>query len=218
MSTLKTIFLLIVTTNFIFAQNSALDKEADALLKSVSEKYQKFNSAKMDLTLTINLPEIEEDQVSEVKAWFKGDMFKVELLDQMFVSDNVTIWNYLKEYNEVQINDYNEDEAMFSPSMLFDLYSNDYIYRLKEEYKTSSGKLIKVIELTPVDKDQSFFKIDLKVSPADKSIIESKIYERSGMHYVYKINAFTPDLTLEDEFFKFNPEEYDDIDITDARF
>ncbi|MFT4968624.1 MAG: outer membrane lipoprotein carrier protein [Chitinophagales bacterium] len=218
MKILKPITILLLLFSFAFAQDNALDAEADAILKAVSEKYSKYASAKMDLKLTIDLPENEENQVADVKAWFKGDMFKVDLKDQMFVSDNVTIWNYLKEYNEVQINDYEEDEAMFSPSMLFNLYTKDYIYRLKEEYKNSAGKLIKVIELTPVNKDQNFFKIDLKVDPSSNTIVESKIYERSGMRYTYLIKSFTPNITLEDKFFSFDPKDYPEIDVTDARF
>ena len=200
------------------AQNNALDAEADALLKAVSAKYEKYTTAKIDLRLEIDLPEIEENQVMDVQAWIKGDKFKVDMKDQMFVSDNVTIWNYLKEYNEVQINDYEESDAIFSPSILFKLYTKDYVYRLKEEYKNSAGKIIKVVELTPINKDQEFFKIELKIEQATSSIVEAKIYEKSGMRYTYTIKSFTPNVPLDADFFKFKPELYKGIEITDSRF
>lgn len=218
MKNMRNLLILAFLFSSAFAQGNALDAEADAILKSVSAKYQKYTTAKMDIQLVINLPEVKESQVSDVKAWIKGDMFKIELKDQMFVSDNVTLWNYLKEYNEVQINDYEASDAIFSPSILFNLYSKDYIYRLKEEYKNAAGKLIKVIELTPVNKDQNFFKIDLAVDYANNTIVEAKIYERSGMRYTYTIKSLTPNLTLEDSFFKFNPEKYPGIEVIDARF
>jgi outer membrane lipoprotein-sorting protein len=209
------LFLLFGVAN---AQNNALDAEADALLKTVSAKYQKYATAKIDLKLVIDLPEVDENQVMEVQAWIKGDKFKIEMKDQMFISDNVTIWNYLKEYNEVQINDYEAEDAMFSPSILFNLYTKDYVYRLKEEYKTSTGKVIKVIELTPIKKDQNFFKIELKIDFVNTSIIEAKIYEKSGMRYTYTIKSLTPNITLDADFFKFKPELYKGIQISDSRF
>lgn len=208
-------FLLLGFTN---AQNNALDTEADALLKTVAAKYQKYATAKIDLKLVIDLPEVEDNQVMDVQAWIKGDKFKIEMKDQMFISDNVTIWNYLKEYNEVQINDYEASDALFSPTILFNLYTTDYVYRLKEEYKNSAGKVIKVIELTPIDKEQNFFKIELKIDYSNTSIVEAKIYEKSGMRYIYTIKTLTPNVPLQDDFFKFKPELYKDIKITDSRF
>lgn len=204
--------------SFASAQNNALDIEADALLKAVSAKYQKYVSAKIDLKLEIDLPEVDQNQVMDVQAWIKGDKFKIEMKDQMFISDNVTIWNYLKEYNEVQINDFEESDAMFSPAILFNLYTKDYVYRLKEEYKNSAGKLIKLVELSPTKKDQNFFKIELKIDPANTTIIEAKIYEKSGMRYTYTIKSLTPNIALDADFFKFKPELYKDIEVTDSRF
>lgn len=220
MKNIRTYLILILTTliSFTFAQNTVLDAEADALLKAVTLKYKSFKTAKIDLKLLIDLPEVKENQEAMVKAWLKGDQFKVELEDQMFVSDNITIWNYLKEYNEVQINNYEKSDAIFSPSIIFNLYNEDYSFRLKEEYKNSAGVLIKVIELTPIKKDQNFFKIELKINEAKKEIVEAKIYEKSGMRYTYTINKFTPNVPLEDSFFKFDPSQFKDIEIIDARF
>lgn len=212
------ILILSLLISFSFAQSENLDAEADALLKAVTTKYKSYKTAKIDLKLLIDLPEIKENQETMVKAWLKGDMFKVELKDQMFVSDNITIWNYLKEYNEVQINNYEKTDAIFSPSIIFNLYTKDYIYRLKEEYKNSAGVLVKVLDLTPINKDQNFFKIELKINNDKKEIIEARIFEKSGMRYTYTINTFTPNVSLEDSFFKFDPSKYKDIEIIDARF
>lgn len=214
MSVMSVVFFL----NATYAQSNALDNQADQLLQSISAKYKQYKTAELTIDLSIDLPEVEEDQVTKVKAWFKGDKFKVDLGDQMFVSDNVTIWNYFKEYNEVQISAYLEEEVLFTPSMLFDVYSKDYIYRVKEEYKNASGQQFKVIELTPVNKDLDFFKIDLTINQSKNSIVSSKIYERSGMRYTYLINSFTPNVSLTDDFFIFKPEEFEGIQVTDTRF
>lgn len=209
---------MVLFLNLINAQSNALDNQADQLLQAVSAKYKQYKTAELSINLSIDLPEVEEDQTIMVKAWFKGDKFKVDLGDQMFVSDNITMWNFFKEYNEVQISDYIAEEVLFTPSMLFDVYSEDYIYRVKEEYKNVNGEQIKVIELTPVNKDMDFFKIDLSVNQSKNTIVSSKIYERSGMRYTYEINMFTPNVALDDSFFIFKVDEYDGIQVTDTRF
>ena len=220
MKNLRIVYILVLSIliNFSFAQTENIDSEADELLKSVTEKYKAYNTARIDLDLLIDLPEVEGNQNTKVVAWLKGDKFKVELEDQMFVSDNITIWNYLKEYNEVQINDYEDSDAIFSPSIIFNLYNKDYAFRLKEEHKNSAGVLVKVLELTPIKKDQNFFKIELKINEAKKEIMQAKIFEKSGMRYTYTIKTFTPNVPLEDSFFIFDPSKHKDIEIIDARF
>lgn len=212
---LSLIFVLLI--GFSFAQSNALDAEADELLKKVKTKYQQYNTAKIELDLTIDLPEVEEDRTENISAWMSGDKFKIELSDQIIISDNVTLWNYLKEYNEVQINDYSAEDEVFSPSILFNFYNDDYIFRLKEEYKNSAGQLIKIIELTPVNKDQAFFKIDLSVKAENAEIVAAKIYERSGMRYVYTIRSFSPNIDLGPNFFQFDESAYDEISVIDSR-
>lgn len=201
----------------VFAQVNSSSEDAEKLLKDVAAKYKAYKTAEMNINLIIDLPEADDDQAIDVKAWMKGDKFKIELSDQVFISDNVTLWNYLKEYNEVQINNFEESDAIFSPSVIFNLYQEDYIYRIKESYKDKAGLTVNVIELSPIDKEQNFFKIDLAVD-SKNTIVEAKIYERSGMKYIYKINSLKPNVELNDTFFKFDPSKYPNIEIIDARF
>jgi outer membrane lipoprotein-sorting protein len=123
----------------------------------------------------------------------------------------------MKSYNELQINNYDESDAMFSPSVIFTMYNDNFIYRTKEEYKNAAGKSIKVIELTPVDKTKDFFKIDLTINQTDMLIEKSKIYEKSGIQYIYHIKKFTPNVTFESGFFTFKTENYKGVKVSDLR-
>jgi outer membrane lipoprotein carrier protein len=200
------------------SQNSnALDPQADKLLSDVSKKYKTYKTAQIELDLLIDIPDTNDDEKLKVKAWLSGEKFRIELEDQIFISDNVYIWNYMKSYNELQINHFDGVDAIFSPSVIFNMYSNDYIYRTKEEYKTSAGKSIKVIELTPTDKSKDFFKIDLTVNQTDMEINKLKIYEKSGIHYIYSIVKFVPNPLLDKDFFTFKVEDYKGVKVSDLR-
>lgn len=216
---MKNLWLLIVLTGFSlgFAQNSAVDPYAEKLLAQITEKYQKFKTAHIQLELIIDIPDTDDDEKLNVEAYLEGDKFRIELADQIFISDNQFIWNFMKEYNEVQINNYDEMDVLFSPSVLFNMYNDDYLYRLKEEYKNAQGKMIKIVELTPADKSLDFFKIDVVINESDKEIVQSKIYEKSGIHYIYKIKKFTPNITLDEDFFTFKIDSYPGVKVSDLR-
>lgn len=192
-----------------------IDAEADALLKEVSAKYKSNSTAKIELELIIELPEYDTEEAMEVVTWVKGDMFKIDLPGQVFVSDNVTMWNYMKEYDEVQINNFDASNAVFSPSVIFDMYNDKYIYRMKESF-TKDGAKYNVVELVPIDKDEEFFKIELTIDMKDKSIAQSKVFEKSGTKYIYKINSFTPNVPLADDFFTFDVKNI--ATVVDLRF
>lgn len=217
MKRILSILFIVLGLSIVAQDNKIVDVEADKILSDLSAKYKTYKTAEMNVALTIDLPDVDENQIMDVRVWIKGDKFKIELKDQVFISDNKTLWNYMKEYNEVQINNYEESDAIFSPSVIFNLYKADYIYRMKESYKNSAGTLIKVLELAPINKDQNFFKIDLAVD-SKNSIVEAKIYERSGTRYVYKIKDIKPNVELSDSFFTFDPSKYKDIEVIDARF
>lgn len=220
MKFMRNLWLLLIFTSvsFGFAQNNGVvDPYAEKLLAQITEKYQKYNTAHIELELIIDIPDTEDDEKLSVEAYLEGDKFRIELADQIFISDNEFIWNFMKEYNEVQINNYDEMDALFSPSVLFNMYNDDYLYRLKEEYKNAQGKLIKIIELTPADKSLDFFKIDVVINESDKEIVQSKIYEKSGIHYIYKIKKFTPNVSLEKDFFTFKTENHPGVKVSDLR-
>jgi len=198
------------------AQN---DTEAESILKSISTKYKAYATAKIDLKLTINIPETKENVVSTGVAWLKKDMFKVEFDERMLVSNTVTQWTYLKEVNEVQISKYDPSSMIFLPSKIFDLYSKDYIYRVKEEFKNSNGELIKLIELTPRNKNFEIFKIVVSINISKMELVKSQIFEKSGMKYSYDIISLKANVKLDDSFFTFDPKAYGIAkdDITDLR-
>jgi outer membrane lipoprotein carrier protein len=212
------VFLLFFSASYLFAQGSnSLDPQAEKLLADISRKYKQFKTAKVELDLLIDIPETDDDENLKVISWLSGDKFRIELDDQIFISDNVYIWNYMKSYNEVQINHFDGVDAIFSPSVIFNMYSSDYIYRTKEEFRVASGKSFKVIELTPTDKSKDFFKIDLTINTTDMEITRLKIYEKSGIHYIYNIKKFTPNIPLAADFFTFKVEDYKGVKVSDLR-
>lgn len=218
---MKNFSLLLVFICFaifgVMSQNN--DPNAAALLEKVSNKYKAYKTSKIDVKLTIKIPEVDETIEKEGSAWLKGDAFKIDFEEKMIVSNTETQWTYLKEVNEVQISNYDPSTMIFLPSKIFNLYSEEYIYRIKEDYKNEKGELIKKIELSPVDKESSIFKIVVTVNTSNLNILETKMFEKSGIKYAYKILKIEKNIKLDDGFFVFNIKDFDidEDDITDLR-
>ncbi|MGB1247627.1 MAG: LolA family protein [Chitinophagales bacterium] len=210
------IAILFISGQMSFAQSeNGLDEESDAILKELAAKYKDYKAIETTVEYVIEYPE-EEPISIQLKVWLKGDMYKLERGTQIVMTDNKTMWNYLGDVQELQINDYNEEDEMIKPSQVFDVYNEDYIYRLKEEY-VADGKQIKVVELTPINKEQSLFKIDLTINTTDNELMGSKFYEANGTRYSYIIETLEAQ-DLSDDFFIFDKEKYVVEDEVDMRF
>lgn len=213
-----TIILLMIGFGSIslFAQN---DADAAQLLEDLSAKYRTYKTSVLDVNLTIDVPEVDESTVLKSKVWLKGDQFKIEFDDKILMSNTVSQWTYLKEVNELQISNYDPAAMIFLPSKLFDLYSDEYIYRIVEEYKNSKGELIKKVELTPLNKELEIFKIVTAINTNTLTLVNTKMFEKSGFKYSYEIISLKTNMELKDAFFSFDSKAYNiDIDdITDLR-
>ena len=210
-----TILLCMVAVG-VNAQN---DSEAASLLEKISNKYKNYKTSKIEVKLIIDIPDNEKDVETNATAWLKGDMYKIEFDDKILMSNTESQWMYLKEVNELQISDYNESSMIFLPSKILNVYSSDYLYHMREEYKNSKGELIKEIELSPANKEMEIFKIVVSINTTTMQIIQTTMFEKSGFKYSYKILNLEPNVALDNSFFEFDMKKYniDPDDITDLR-
>jgi hypothetical protein len=55
------------------------------------------------------------------------------------------------------------------------------------------------------------------VDVASANVLESKIYEKSGTRYIYKVNKLNSSVTLSDEFFSFDSKKFPGVNVVDLR-
>lgn len=199
--------LLVFAAGAQTAVNPANDTEATALLQKLSAKYKAYKTISADFSLTVNYPkpkaEDPDSKYTEIiagKLNLKGSKFKINLKGQEIRCDGKTICTYVTADKEVQINDYEESQEIFSPSKIFTFYNEGYMYRIKEKKTVNNRKMV-VIEMTPSNKKVSFFKIDVTIDEAALTISESKIYDKSGTRYTYVMTKITTDAAIADDTF-----------------
>lgn len=217
--------VLIFFSVYLFSQtqNPANDTDVATLLQKVSEKYKACKNISANFKLIIERPKIkpEVDDKKYVdtligKIVLQGAKFNVSVKDQQIICDGKNIWTYIPADKEVQVNYFEESDDIFSPSKIFSLYKDGYLYQIKEK-KAVNGKSLTVIEMAPPKKKVSYFKIDVTIDETTLQIIESKIYEKNGVRYIYKLTKQTSNASINEDSFTFDAKKYPGVKVVDLR-
>ncbi len=205
---------LLISAGIATAQTS--DQAAVKLLKSVSQKYSGYKTMQMDVTLTIENLESKSKDTKSGKVYGKGNKFRAEMGNQIIMSDGKTLWTYLKDVNEVQINNFEQGQGIMSPNDIFKIAEKDYLVYMGEKV-TEGGKSLQIIELTPKNKSLSFSKIKMYVDPTDNSVKKGVVYDKNAIHYTYTISNFKSNVELSDSTFTFDKSKYPGVEVIDLR-
>jgi outer membrane lipoprotein-sorting protein len=196
--------------------SQANDPQATKILNEISQKYKSYTTLQTYFTLKVEERDGKIINNQQGILHTKGDKYKLELPGQELYCDNETCWLYLKDANEVQINNYDPLEQSIIPTQFYTIYEKDYFYALTEEI-TENNKVYQIIELTPNDKSKSYFKIKLSINKTSKSITNIKVFDKGGSRYVYEIQKQTPNLILNDTFFQCDATKHPGIEVIDLK-
>jgi len=203
-----------------FSQNNSLGKSdpaAKVILDNVSAKFKTYKTVTANFTLTITNG---NDQIQGSKkgvVYMKGSRYKVDVSDQVMYSDGGNIWTFDKSANEVQITKFDPSSNTITPQKMFtNFYDKDFLYKLNGETRKGS-KTIQEIELTPVDKTKTFFKVLVEVDKNSKNIISTKVFDKNGNRYVYTVTSMKVNSNLPDTLFVFNAKNHPGVEVVDLR-
>ena len=90
---------------------------------------------------------IDENQKGNIKI--NENKFRLDLNQQLIISDDSIQWIYLKESNELQIMEYDSEDDMLSPNKLFTIYENGYKSQYIELFENQH-----IIDLFPVESNE----------------------------------------------------------------
>ena len=207
------IVFLIFSGQMAFAQSK---KSSDDILKEVSEKTKSFSSIRISFTYNMDNPSAKVHESETGTLLVKGDQYRLDIAGQKVISDNKTVWTYITEANEVQINAVEEDENVLTPTRLLTSYSEDYKSKLTGEV-TKDGRAQYVIELKP-NADKSFTTVELNVDKELFRITRIAIQDKSGNTFSYIVNNFEPNVSsVKDSDFIFNERDYPGVEVIDMR-
>jgi outer membrane lipoprotein carrier protein len=213
---MKTSFLtilLLLLVKFSFAQ---YDPKALEILDAMSKKYKSIPSfeANISYTLTNDVEKVNEEFKGKISV--KGDKYKLILPEQEVINNGTTIWTYLPEAKEVNIDNYDPESEEVNPSKIYDIYKKGFKYMYLQD-KTEGGVVLEEIDLSPEKKDAQFFKIKMLINKKDKSIQSWTMFDKAGNRFKYTLTKFNPNPNLPDNLFTFDPKKYPGVEVIDLR-
>lgn len=224
---MKTRLLILFVAHFIgnalHSQSVINDPEADSLLQLVSTKYKSYKNISADFKLVVQKPKFKPtDNDKKLSDTLKGNIimqgtkFKVVVKGEQIICDGKTTWTFIPLQREVQVNDADDNDDVFSPTKIFTVGTKGYVSRIKEDVKVA-GKSFTVIELMPLNKKLSYFKMDVTVDNSSQQITEALVYEKSGTHYIYIVTKQTNNVSVTDETFNFDSKKHPGVKVVDLR-
>jgi outer membrane lipoprotein carrier protein len=205
------LLLTFFSINLVFAQN---DPKAKPVLDAVSTTHKKYPSIHAKFTLTTEVPDKKPLKESG-EVYIKGEKYKLLMSGQEVVCNQVALWRYMADMNEVQISDYSPRDGEITPSSLFTIYQSDF-YAMLGASERLGNVLHRVIDLTPIDKSRPYFKVRIWID-ATNHIKQMRIFDKNGIRYTYEVTMFNPKIGLTDGFFNFDTKKYPGIIIEDLR-
>jgi hypothetical protein len=83
--------------------------------------------------------------------------------------------------------------------------------------KKEGNRILQEIELTPLDKTRTFFKVYLLVDKKAQTIAMTRILEKAGNRYSYIVNTFNGNAAVTDATFVFDKAKYPGVEVVDLR-
>ena len=205
------IFILLILSINSYAQ----DEKSNEILQQLSTNTKAYKNIDVDFDFKFeNITQgISENQKGNIKI--NSNKFRLELNQQIIISDDTTQWIYLKESNELQIMEYDSLDDMISPNKLFTIYEEGY-KNSYVELKNESDITLHIIDLFPIESN-AFQKIQLQINSEKIQLHNIILFDKNGGSFTYLITKFSVDNNLDDNLFKFNSEEYPEIEIIDLR-
>ncbi|MBA3898648.1 MAG: outer membrane lipoprotein carrier protein LolA [Bacteroidetes bacterium] len=213
--------MIILTAFLAFNMANAVaqdDAKAKAILDEVSAKTKTYASIKASFSYNLENKDANINETQEGSISIKGKKYRLEIAGQEVISDGKSVWTFLKDANEVQINTVEEaaDDAI-TPTNIFTIYEKGFKYKFEAE-KTENGKAVYIINLNPIDvKGKPYHTVKLTIEKATKQILSIKVLSKDGNHYTYTVKNFTPNAEMPESTFTFNTAKYPKVEVIDLR-
>lgn len=197
--------------------NEQIDPKAKAILDDIKAKYQAYGTLDIQFSLSISVDGEVDVQTGSIVQ--QDERFRLETKEQMMISDGKTIWFYLKNRNEVQINNTDPDDAdnFMSPNNLLRIYeSNQFVYALMGETR-EKGRLVQAIEFKPREERDDLTKMRMIVDKKNKEIVRIKAFTRDGAQYTIEMKSVKKAASTSSKVFSFDKAKYPGVTVEDLR-
>lgn len=225
---MKRLFFFLITlfsVTVVTAQSPApspaekSDPGAKKILDKIRKKYEGYKTIEAAFVLTIEVPG-QPKEVQKATVGQEANKFRLEMDQQVIISDGLATWVYQKKNNEVQINNAEpagSDNGFMMPKDLLNRYQKgDYLYAVVDKI-TEGGKVLTQIEFKPKSKKSEYSKLRISVDEKAGTIQNVKAFAKDGTRYTFAMNRLTPNKSFAADYFTFDTKRYPGVKVEDLR-
>ena len=210
----KTLILILsMLVTLITAQTK--DQKAVSLLDEVSAKTKSYKSVKADFSYKMENKQAKINEEKQGTLLLSGDKYRLTVAGQVVISDGKTIWTFIEESNEVQINNLENKDDALTPSRLLTSYNANYKAKILTD-KTQTDSNIETIELLP-NTGKNFTKAIVAIDKTRKQVSVFSLYDKNGNVFTYKILKFQTDFPVNPGDFTFDKTKFPGVEVIDMR-
>jgi outer membrane lipoprotein carrier protein len=192
------------------------DPKAGKILDAVSAKYTALKSFQAGFTQTLENPAAKLKQNINGDVTVSGQKYHLKANGQEVLNDGKNTWTYLKNENEVNVSESDPSNQDMSPAQMYNMYKKGYKYTYVKSLK-DAGVASDLIELSPDNKTNDVFKVQLIVGTADKAIHSVKTFKKNGTRTTFTLKNFKPNVPVTTSTFAFDKAQYPGVKVVDLR-
>lgn len=214
---MKRLISSILALFFTFAFTAQEDKKAKDILDKLSAKTKSFTTIRTEFDYNLNNKDKKINSTQKWKLWLKGDKYRLDMGDQLIISDGKTVWKYLKNDKEVEISNQSNKEETLNPKNIFTMYEKGFKFKYVKEEK-EGNKVLHLIDLYPINpKEKDFSSIRIYIDKVANQATKMEVKGKNGNVYTYFIRTFVPNEAIDNNQFTFKESDYPGVEINDLR-
>ena len=208
----KQLLILLIITMVGTAQAQSKSQQ---ILDDLANKTNAAQNIQVEFSYEMENTDADIHEATEGSLIVSGNKYLLKIAGQEIICDGKTIWTYIADAEEVQINEVDEEEP-FSPTKLLSSYTDDYDANLEKEY-SENGRKYYLMKLKPKDKDSGFDYVHLKIEKDKMQLSTFILYDFDNNVFSYIIKEYLTNIALAENAFSFDETKYPDVDIIDMR-
>ncbi len=194
------LFSIIVLLQTFYAQSNPVE-----LLKSVQDNFNRIKDLTVGITQKVN----SEKELTGRLMYKQPDSYRLELTNQIIITDGKTFWNYNKRQKKVIVDNFEKsNDNIFSINYL--LYEVPAKSNLSASYEGGFDKLV----LKSKEASFPYNTIELWIDQ-NKLIRQVKATDNTGISYKIVFDKYSLNQNLTNEIFNFKPTE--EVKVIDLR-
>jgi outer membrane lipoprotein-sorting protein len=206
------VLILLITAVGGYSQK---DQKASDLLDQVSAKTKGYKSIKADFSYKMQNTKAKINEEKQGTLLLSGDKYKMQASGQTVICDGKTIWTFMPETNEVQINSLEAKDEALTPSKLLSNYNSNYKSKIISD-KNNNDPNVTTLELIP-NTAKNYTRAVLGVEKNKLQVKYFILYDKNGNVFTYTITRFQTDVPFTATDFSFDPKKVPGIEVIDMR-